>query len=309
MLPSTAAFILSLLASTVVAVPKPDTAVSKVGSAIEASDVVARSLNEETHTFNKRQTCKANIDCRSLPAMWAARPVCKSGTCVYACNTGYTYNAYTSKCQANTATPRQAGASVSASSATPTSSARPTTTTTRPPTTTTRPPTTTTTTRPATTTTTTPASTSTPLTTAQQQALDEHNRFRALHGAVALKWDPTLAAAATTWGNKCVFEHSRGAVGPYGENLAATAGGGATLLNRIKLWEDEATDYDPANPVYSHFTQMVWKATTTLGCADVTCPPGTIFDAKYGNAQFLVCEYAPPGNAGNDDNYRLNVQP
>lgn len=83
MLPSTVALILSLLASTVVAVPKPDTAVSMVGSAVDASDVVARSLKEEIHTLEKRQTCKANVDCRSMPAMWAARGVCKSGTCVY----------------------------------------------------------------------------------------------------------------------------------------------------------------------------------------------------------------------------------
>ena len=41
---------------------------------------------------------------------------------------------------------------------------------------------------------------------------------------------------------------------------------------------------------------MVWKASTQLGCVQQVCPAGTIFDAKYGPAYFLVCEYNPPGN-------------
>ena len=42
--------------------------------------------------------------------------------------------------------------------------------------------------------------------------------------------------------------------------------------------------YNPNNPTYSHFTQMVWKATTQLGCAVTTCAPGrmTIFPASEG---------------------------
>jgi hypothetical protein len=83
MLPSSAAFILSLLASTVVAVPKPDTAVSKVGSALEASEVVARSLNEEIHALEKRQTCRGNVDCRNMPPMAFGRSICRNEICVY----------------------------------------------------------------------------------------------------------------------------------------------------------------------------------------------------------------------------------
>jgi len=39
-------------------------------------------------------------------------------------------------------------------------------------------------------------------------------------------------------------------------------------------------DYDPKNPTYSHFTQVVWKGTTQVGCAVATC--SGIFDASYG---------------------------
>ena len=100
----------------------------------------------------------------------------------------------------------------------------------------------------------------------------------------------------------------------------------------IKLWADEAPEYDPNNPVASHFTQMVWKATTKVGCAEALCDG--IFDARFGKAKFWVCEYSPPGQfsslclpysplptrtstdsralAGNvypAANFRINVQP
>ena len=46
--------------------------------------------------------------------------------------------------------------------------------------------------------------------------LNAHNSFRAKHGAAPLTWNATLANAAQSWVDKCVFKHSGGAVGPYG---------------------------------------------------------------------------------------------
>ncbi|GAA5930888.1 uncharacterized protein JCM15063_002487 [Sporobolomyces koalae] len=173
-------------------------------------------------------------------------------------------------------------------------------------------------TRPATTSTTKPTlTTSTPVATptfiagsdVRDLALTEHNRFRALHNAPALTWSQPLADAAYKWGSRCVFQHSQGAVGPYGENLAATAGYKTDIVTgACQGWEAEASDYNPSNPNYSHFTQMVWKATTQLGCAQVTCPPGSIFDARYGNSTFYVCEYNPPGNVYPASNFLKNVE-
>lgn len=51
----------------------------------------------------------------------------------------------------------------------------------------------------------------------------------------------------------------------------------------------------------------MWKSTTQLGCALQVCPPGSIFDAQYGNSEYLVCEYAPYGNVAGQ--YAQNVQP
>ncbi|GAA5892381.1 hypothetical protein JCM8208_005807 [Rhodotorula glutinis] len=142
--------------------------------------------------------------------------------------------------------------------------------------------------------------------------LNEHNTFRALHSAPALVWNQTLADKAASWANKCVFQHSQGALGRYGENLAASAGSGVTVqtaLSGIKAWEAEAPDYTPATPNYSHFTQMVWKASKQLGCYQASCPAGSIFDARYGVNSFLVCEYDPPGNVYPASNFAINVTP
>ena len=41
--------------------------------------------------------------------------------------------------------------------------------------------------------------------------------------------------------------------------------------------------YTPDNPGNSlHFTQVVWKATTQLGCASATCAAGSTLPATYG---------------------------
>jgi pathogenesis-related protein 1 len=78
----------------------------------------------------------------------------------------------------------------------------------------------------------------------QQAYLDAHNTVRAQHGAVALVWNQTLSNAGASWASKCVFEHSGGSLGPYGENLAAGTGSfGATQA--VQLWTDE----ESASPI------------------------------------------------------------
>ncbi|KAH7915359.1 PR-1-like protein [Hygrophoropsis aurantiaca] len=106
--------------------------------------------------------------------------------------------------------------------------------------------------------------------------LDAHNHERAKHKAKPLHWDESLARAAQKWADHCKFEHSKGKVGPYGASAK----------------------YNSEHPQYSHWTQVVWKSTTHVGCAVQTC--NGMFEAKYGPAKFYVCEYSPPGNYVNE---------
>ncbi|KAJ3813665.1 CAP domain-containing protein, partial [Lentinula aff. lateritia] len=127
-----------------------------------------------------------------------------------------------------------------------------------------------------------------------QEYLSAHNSVRAQHGASALTWSNDAATKAQQWADNCVFQHSGGTLGPFGENLAAGTGSGYGISQAIDSWSSEVSQYDPSNPVASHFTQMVWKATTQVGCAVASC--SGIFAASFGLASFYVCEYSPQGN-------------
>ncbi|GAA5822083.1 hypothetical protein JCM11251_004851 [Rhodosporidiobolus azoricus] len=148
----------------------------------------------------------------------------------------------------------------------------------------------------------------------QKTALDMHNDLRAKHGASALTWNTDLVASAQAWGKRCVFEHGGGKSNGAGENLSAYTGG-SNVKWGVQMWIDEASQYDYDSPGFTHatghFTQMVWKDTTELGCAEVSCPslPVSSSGNTMTNAYFLVCHYLKGGNIVGNDNafFRLNV--
>ena len=61
--------------------------------------------------------------------------------------------------------------------------------------------------------------------------------------------------------------------------------------------------FDPHHSVSSHFTQVVWKSTTELGCAVSTC--GHIFPDQ-GPAVLYVCLYSPAGNVLGEIAYAIS---
>ncbi|KAI9633050.1 CAP domain-containing protein [Dioszegia hungarica] len=136
--------------------------------------------------------------------------------------------------------------------------------------------------------------------------LNLHNSFRAQYGAKALTWSSELATYATNYAGGCKFAHSKG---PYGENLAAGYGGGYSVTSAFNSWANEAAKYDWNAPGFSsatgHFTQVVWKATTEVGCGVVSCADGTIFSGTQGQkTSYVICEYRKPGNVvGNNNQY------
>ncbi|KIJ20379.1 hypothetical protein PAXINDRAFT_96589 [Paxillus involutus ATCC 200175] len=120
-----------------------------------------------------------------------------------------------------------------------------------------------------------------------------HNVIRSAFNAQPLIWSIDLASKAQEWASGCHFEHTDGQLGPYGENIAAGTGN-FTIMNAMGMFTEDLANFDPTNPTFSDFTQIIWQSTTQLGCASAQC--AGIFDAAFGEATMYVCLYDPVGN-------------
>ncbi|KAF3497406.1 hypothetical protein DY000_02058393 [Brassica cretica] len=126
------------------------------------------------------------------------------------------------------------------------------------------------------------------------QFLYAHNLIRARVGEPPLRWDGRLAAYARRWARQrvgdCRLVHSNG---PYGENIFWAGQNNWRTINIVKVWADENKFYDvKANTcepgqMCGHYTQIVWRDSTKVGCARVDCSNGGLY---------AICVYNPPGN-------------
>jgi len=131
-----------------------------------------------------------------------------------------------------------------------------------------------------------------------------HNVERRKVGVPDLTWDPALAAIAQAWASKCtdndapigLVDHNPnrgvGYQGSVGENIFGSSAT-ASAQQAVGSWVAELSSYDYAkntcSRVCGHYTQVVWKTTTKVGCAVYKCA-----GLKYGGT--LVCNYSPAGN-------------
>lgn len=128
-----------------------------------------------------------------------------------------------------------------------------------------------------------------------------HNTERLAVGAAPLIWDNDLGTAAATYAQQMAFtgrfEHSdRKARRGIGENLWMGTHGAYTIEAMIGAWASEKRMFMPGIfPANSrngnwyevgHYTQMIWPATTRVGCAL----------ASTARTDYLVCRYSPAGN-------------
>jgi hypothetical protein len=123
-----------------------------------------------------------------------------------------------------------------------------------------------------------------------------------------LSWSAEVASRAQAYADGCVFAHDERALHAlgYGENLAATAPPGAygatDVVQRAEMWAGEAQFYDyasntcPTGQQCGHYTQLVWRGSTVVGCGVQTCTTNSPLGASFPTWQLWVCDYAPPGN-------------
>lgn len=122
----------------------------------------------------------------------------------------------------------------------------------------------------------------------QDEILVAQNHYRTFHSAPALTWNATSAAVAQSHVSACKFELYAGS-GGYGQILAM--GGFDPISTLVDYWyEDGAAAYNYSAPGFSQetgvFTQLVWKASTQVGCAQQDCDGinglnGGLFSAHF----------------------------
>ncbi|MBW8785357.1 MAG: SCP-like extracellular [Novosphingobium sp.] len=134
-----------------------------------------------------------------------------------------------------------------------------------------------------------------------ERLLAAHNAERLRLGHPPVAWSQRLAADAQGWADRLAasgaFEHApiQLRVGE-GENLFTGTSGAFPLEQMIGGFVGERADFKPGVfPDVSrkgdwhevgHYTQLIWRNTTEVGCALAT---------GHGR-DTLVCRYSPPGN-------------
>ena len=133
----------------------------------------------------------------------------------------------------------------------------------------------------------------------REEVLAVHNRYRVELDIAPLVWSEKLAAHARQWANHLArsggqLRHSK--VLGEGENLWKGTAESFSDTEKVEYWAHKKKYFKSGIfPHVStsgnwtdvgHYTQMIWRNTTEVGCAKAT-------SGKY---DIFVCRYAPQGN-------------
>jgi pathogenesis-related protein 1 len=121
-----------------------------------------------------------------------------------------------------------------------------------------------------------------------------HNQYRAEVSVPPLVWSAEVAASAQAWADQLAstrsFHHSNSR---YGENIWAGTAGAYSLDEMVTSWGDEKANFEYGTRsnsrnggVVGHYTQIIWRNSTEVGCGL----------ASGGGTDYFVCQYNPPGN-------------
>jgi pathogenesis-related protein 1 len=141
----------------------------------------------------------------------------------------------------------------------------------------------------------------------QTELVTAHNKWRNNVNVPPLIWSSSLADTAQVYADKlkttqvCKMVHSH--TNGLGENLfwasaltysnRSSAVQSVSPTEAVDEWGSEKADYNyTANActkgkMCGHYTQVVWKDTTQVGCGKAICTD---------NSQIWVCNYTPAGN-------------
>lgn len=134
-----------------------------------------------------------------------------------------------------------------------------------------------------------------------QRFLAAHNRERAFAGVPPLQWDRYLEASAASYARVLAatgrLQHSLKSSRPgQAENLWMGTRGAYAPEHMVGNWAAERRFFRAGVFPYvsstgnwldvAHYTQMIWRSTTHVGCAV----------RSNGRMEFLVCRYSPKGN-------------
>lgn len=157
-----------------------------------------------------------------------------------------------------------------------------------------------------------------PGTSVNEDYLCAHNDVRAnaqpapVPALADFTWNAALSTVAQSYAETCVWAHNAnrttqyaalsGQSGYVGENIYMNTGTSITPAHAVASWAAEESSYDytsntcATGQVCGHYTQLVWRNTTQIGCGMNLCGTLDVDGTNYTNVTLVVCDYAPGGN-------------